>query len=126
MSEVLVAPDLEGLAVAYLSDRLDVPVSTRVPTTRPDPFVRLMATGGGGRTAVVLQRTNLTVEAWASREVAASDLARLVEAHLLAWPGTGQVYGIDEFAAPGNLPDPVSGWPRYTLTVQVIHRAVLA
>lgn len=125
--EVLVAPDVEAIAVAYLAPLVaPATVATRIPAQRPARFVRVLTTGGAGRSSVVLHRVSLTVEAWATDAVAASNLARLLDGLLLAWPGQAgaRVYAVQPFGSPANLPDPVSGSPRYTATYEVTVRAV--
>lgn len=130
LPEILVGVDIEELTVAYLRAALQVPVSTIVqegPDGQPRHplFMRVVASGGLGRFAHVLDKANVTIEAWGVDSVAASRLARLAEAHLRFWPYTdARVKRIEQFSAPANLPDPVSGMPRYITSFEITTRAV--
>lgn len=119
MIEPIVFPDAVEVVCDHLRTELDpTPVVSRVPTTRPAAFVRVMRVGGVRRNLVTDEAT-LTVEAWAASEQAAHDLAQLARAHIYAMPGDGDVYRVTEFSGPALLPDPLSDQPRYSLTVAV-------
>lgn len=132
MAEAITFDDPEPLVVAYLTAALaerdvDAPVSTWVPSDRPDLFVRVMRTGGAPRT-IAHADAYVTVECWATRgtDEAASDLARLCfglmsaldteSAHVPAGPRG--VVGL-----PVSLPDPDSSASRYVFTRVVRLRA---
>lgn len=121
--EVIVFPDVEQLLVdAYKTELAardwNVPVGTKVPTQRPAEFVRIIRTGGTRR-GLVLDDAQVTVEAWGQRESRTSQLAQLCRGLL---PTFDFVYGVDEFAAPANLPDPTTSQVRYTATYRVTVR----
>lgn len=128
MSEVIVAPDVESLLVSYLSSELaarlaepGVKVSTKVPNPRPGRFVRVLLTGGAGRSSVVLESATVTVEAWGERETDAYSLAQLCRGliHAIDVVNGVQFYRVEDFSAPANLPDPNSGQVRYTASYVV-------
>jgi hypothetical protein len=125
--EVIVFPDVEQLLIDELKPALAargwaVTVSSRVPSTRPAEFVRLMRTGGVRR-GLVLDDAQVTVEAWAKSESRAVELAQLCRGLL---PTFDPVYGVAEFSAPANLPDPTTAQVRYTATYRVTVRGYAA
>ena len=123
--EVLVAPAGDAVVVAYLKPLLmPVKVVTDVPSPRPTKFVRILLTGGGGRRAMVLHDAQVTVEAWGSTYSEASTLMMLADAHMHAARfNSDDIYNVESFGAPVNLPDPTSGQSRLTATYQVTLRA---
>lgn len=125
MTEVIVFTPAELVAVAHLSEVLNVPVSTRVPATRPPSYVRVVRTGGG-RESLVTDRAQLTVEAWAPTELEAAQLAELARAQLFATAGEligdTWVNRVGEVGGPAYSPDPASETPRYVFTVLLITR----
>lgn len=126
MAENLVTPDVEALIVEDFATNLaPYPVATAVPDPRPAAFIRILRTGGEGRTQRVLERVNITVEAWADDEVTAHNIAADCEARLFELADLpGEFYSVEPFSSPARLPDPVSAQHRYTATYQVTVRAV--
>jgi len=116
VAELIVFPDVEQLLIDYLTPSLAVPVGTAVPNPRPTSFVTVNRFGGPRR-GLVVDDAQLGFEYWAERESQAAQLAQLVRAHINALQGQRvngvQVYRVREFAGPANLPDPLSGQPRY-------------
>lgn len=137
MNELIVFPDVLHIARTGLLARLGevgyagVQVVETVPPeqTRPDRFVRLMRTGGA-RDDLVVDRAMLTIEAWARWPVESMALAQAARAVLNAMPGTVvagvPVYNVVEFSGPAASPDPVSGTPRHTWTVEIAVRGTAA
>lgn len=128
MSEVIVFPDAEALIVSYLNAELaglgeSARASTKVPKTKPGSFVRVLRTGGVAD--FVIDRAQLTVEAWAVDAPTAMSLMQVVRGLMHAvdrvtYDGrTYQLYEPQEFSGPANRPDPDSGWERYTETFSV-------
>ena len=119
MSERIVFPDAEAVAVAHMPD-LGVSMSTKVPNPRPASFVRVTRTGGSRRD-LVTDGAQLTFEAWAATDVEASDLAALARSYVyqLAEDQVGPIRGARDVSAPVSFPDPESGSPRYQFTVVV-------
>lgn len=131
-NELIVFPDAVAVIRSGLLARLpelgypSTRVVEIVPTPRPsDPFVRLMRTGGPGA-SLVIDRAMVTVETWAENPTDAADLAQAVRAVINAMPGTTiagvPVYRVVEFSGPATTPDPISGTPRMSWTVEVSMR----
>lgn len=120
MIELIVFPDAEAVMVEHLPARVGVPVTTKVPASRPDSFLRVQRTGGSRRDRVT-DRPMLTFEAWAPTETAAQDLAALAHGHLylLADEQVGPVRACRDVGGPVSSPDPESDTPRYVFTVLV-------
>lgn len=116
-------PDAAAAVTTYLADTLGVATAKRIPNPRPDQFYRVLRAGGAARD-VVIDDAAIVVEAWASTDEEADDLAQLARAHLLAIAshqlddGT-LIYGVTESAGPADLPDPLSSQSRSTATYQV-------
>lgn len=128
MTEAVAFPDVEALAVTYLTGRLSgVPVSTRVPHPRPAKFVRVSRVGGTSPNRVT-DAALVIVKCWAATEPEAADLARTVRAYVGAMAqtsvGSDYVRRIREVAGPQAFPDPASESPRYQFTVQIDTRGV--
>ena len=127
MAEVIVFPDAVATLKVGLDDAsLGVPVVHAVPHPRPAAFVQLTRTGGTNH-AIVVDRAMVTVDCWAATSPAAMTLAQLVRAHLHAMNGEvvdgTAVYGVNELAGPGEVPDPDSDTPRVRQTFQIGLRA---
>lgn len=122
MNEVVLFPDIEALLVRVLPDRVGAGVSTKVPTPRPEAFVRVRRVGGT-RPNRITDSSTVVVECWASDPVVASDLGRLTHAHVFALPGESYdgdfVRRVREVGGLQSFPDPVSETPRYQFTVQI-------
>lgn len=119
-----VAPAVDALVVAWLASKVDPPVATKVPQTRPSSFVRVLLTGGPGRSQVVIHRATVVVEAWGSTTSEAASLARELDVAMYEAELAGQWYSTSPLSAIGYLPDPKSGQERYTATYEVAVRAV--
>jgi hypothetical protein len=125
---VLLYPDAVAVVNPYLRAALAaagqaVPVVSRVPSDRPDKFVRVQRTGGPETFPGVMDGAQVTVDCWAADDGAAMDLAQLARKLIHDMPGTVQsgvsVHRVVEFGGPNDLPDPVSNAPRVTFTVQI-------
>lgn len=122
MSTITIFDDVEQALIELLTSALDVPVSTR--KSHSPRFIRLFRTGGS-RVSRISERAQITVEAYAQTESAASGLlqqARSVIADLAGRRVQGRGFKeITELGGPANLPDPTSPeHHRYTYT-PVIH-----
>jgi len=124
MAEVLVSPDVEAAAVAYLRAGLGVladKVATKVPATMPNNMVKLSLTGGS-RTDLVQDVAQLTVECWSVNDPTASLLARTSHAYMLAAAGVeaGGVFvrKVETVGGVQYFPDPDTNKPRYQFTVR--------
>ena len=119
--EPVAFPDVEALLVGWIPTAIPgVPAFTRIPHPRPERFVRVFRTGGP-RTGLVIDQAQVTLECWDTNSVAAAQMARTLRAHVGALTGARidgqQIYRVEEFAGPANLPDPTTGQARYTWTV---------
>lgn len=101
--------------IAYLKRKFPgVPVSNRVPESRPRKFITVDRTGG--------QRTHLwdspmfAVQTWAPTEVEASALADEVADAILAWQ-LDPIVAYSAVNAVYAFPDPDARVPRFQLTV---------
>lgn len=123
--EVVVAPSPIEVLVPYLSGVLAVPVAYTVPDDdRPASFVSFAVTGGGGRHSLVLQDATVSVDCWAESALEASNLASLVEGHILAAPrALASVYDVSQYGAPSDFPDDLSGHARFRATYSLTLRA---
>lgn len=119
-------PDVESVVIEFLNNIVTPPVSSRVPSPRPTAFVRAWRTGGGAVNRV-LERAQITVQAWggtAADTVAASVLAQQCRTALLNdHSGMPLVRGVEEVAGLYFDPDPGTGIARYTFTVSLMVRA---
>ena len=115
-----VAPSpIEQDFVAWAATALPgVHAGTRVPTTLPDQFVRVLR-GTGSRRNLGQSSPSLVVECWGSTDAQAWALTSRVWA-LLSAPDLdriGSTWLSDvEVAEPSNFPDVASGRPRYVFT----------
>lgn len=135
MPNALRYPDAVAVTNTYLRAALvaagqAVPVVSRVPTTRPAKFVRVMRTGGPETIRRVVDGAQVTVDCWAPGDGEAMDLANLCRQLIHAMGATVQsgasVHRVDELGGPADLPDPVSNTPRVTFTVQIQMRGSAA
>jgi len=127
VAELLAPPAIDALLVAYLQETIPpefgVRVSTRIPNPRPDALVRVMLTGGAGRSSVVLHTSTVAVEAWGPDVPSASSLANYVDALLFAAPGDiPDLYGVRSVGAVQYYPDADTGAERYTASYELVTR----
>lgn len=134
MPELIVFPDAitivgTRLRVGLPDNGFDLEVHTRVPNPRPDEWVRVDR-AGGVKANLVTDAATVIVEAWAQTEPRAHAIAQMCRALIHAMEGTTQsgvpVYRVGELAGPTTLPDPESGQPRATQTLQVNLRGFAA
>lgn len=135
MAELLIAPDVVDLVIAWLKaelpnvpDQAVVPIHRAIPNPRPSMFVTVRLLGGGGRDAAlpIVDRVSVAVEAWAVKVVDAHDLAQnargVVHMAQGAVLGGLQVYRVTEAGGPVELPDLLSAQARVTFTVELLVR----
>lgn len=129
MTDVIVFPDAVALVIAHLKTQfatrsVTAEFGTRLPTPLDGhlPFVRVFRTGGLAEQRVI-DKAQLTIEAYAEDTATAHDVAQLVRGLMHAMVGmalTGTaVTGVTEFSGPQDFPDPLTNKPRYSFTVQV-------
>lgn len=129
MVEVIVAPDVEGLAVAFLRSQFvarsmsDAQVATKFPTSPKRLFVRVSRTGGGMRDIAYDQPT-LLFECYGDTEPNTERFAALVRGLVLAWAGLSDaVTRVRDGGGLAFLPDPDTNKPRYQFAAQVAVKA---
>lgn len=119
MTSSVQTPDVEALALTMLNS-MGVNVSTRVPTRRPDKFIRVSLAGGGEES--IFDTPRLLVECWAPNTVDASELARQARLRLQLAQfdviGDWQLYGVDA-DYPVNFPDETSERYQFLVTLRV-------
>ena len=122
MTEIIAFPDAEALAIAYLTERLGVPVSTKVPNPRPNEFVKVTRVGGS-KVRLNADSATLVFECWGATTISASDLGRMARAYVHAMPGNDVngkwVYKVTEVGGLAFFPDPNTDLPRYQFTVSI-------
>jgi hypothetical protein len=116
--------DAEAMVRAFLDARISpVKVHTMVPAVRPVKFVRAWRTGGSAVNRV-LDRPQITVQAWDETTLGASALARLCRDELFNnYTVMPLVRGVEEISGLYFDADPGTGIPRYTFTVALSVRA---
>lgn len=116
-------PDVEVMVRQFLLARLSVPVATKVPSSRPASFVRVWRSGGAAINRV-LDQPVMTVQAWASDDGEAAELARVCREALLSdYTSMPLVRGVEEVGGPYFDPDPDTGIDRYTFNMSLQVRA---
>lgn len=115
-------PDIEAvlrqhlLAAAY---EKGASVHTRVPSPRLANFLRVWRSGGAADNRVV-DEPLITVESWGEDDKVASDNANIARERILSHSSEMTlVRRVEERVGPYYDPDPVSGSPRYTFTVEL-------
>jgi len=131
----VVFPDAVLLAADELEARLPalvgapVPVGNRVPSPRPDRFVRVRRQGGT-RVTVVTEAAQLEVEAWALDQGQAEDLAQACRSVLFSMQcrtvAGVPVYLVEDVGGPAEVPDPLSDQPVSQFSVALHVRATTA
>lgn len=114
-------PDATLVLVSYLSDRMPVPVYSRIPRELPDEFVRVRRVGGL-RKSLVEDRPRFDVHFWGPSEQRAEELMRRGRALVLAMAGPRYgttVYRVREAGGPQWLPDPETSHPRYAIAFEM-------
>jgi hypothetical protein len=118
-------PNAEVLLIDYLDGQVGAPVANAVPDPRPGEFVVVRRQGGIALNPVA-DGPLMTIESWAATDTAAEARIQLVRRKLHELQGTTlagvPVYRVNEVGGPGNLPDPDSEQPRYTMLMQLMFR----
>lgn len=124
MVELIGFPDAEAVAITLLKSQLSArgvaaKVATKVPTPRPDLLVRVSRVGGVSRD-IVTDSATLLIECSGLTEIAASDLASLARAIMLAAARlTPNVTRAVDGGGIVSLSDPDTNSPRYQFVVQL-------
>lgn len=124
----IVFPDSVALVLIELSLQLPVflgraiATGNRVPSPRPDEFVRVRRQGGTRKT-IVSEEAYLDVEAWSTSVSAAEDIAQAARAVLFGMKGRTfdgvPVYEVNDAGGPAEVADPLSDQPRHTFAIAI-------
>lgn len=130
MAEVIVAPDVEGMAVSFLRDQFssrgmpDADARTKYPQTPKRLFVRVSRVGGGMQN-LAFDRPSLLFECYGDTEPNAERFAALVRGLILAWPRlSDSITKVSDGGGVASLPDPDTNRPRYQFAVQATLKGV--
>jgi len=128
VSPTVVFPDSVALVLDQLSVQLEgvlgraVPTGNRVPSPRPDEFVRVRRQGGARKT-YVSEEALLEIEAWGLDVAAAEDIAQATRAVLFGMKGETfngiPVYEVNDAGGPAEVADPLSDQPRHTFSIAI-------
>ncbi len=119
-------PEVTNLVATYLRTATGEQAQGRAPATVPPRFIHVMRTGGVLVNRIV-DRAQVTLTCWAADVAAAERLAADVALAMTSASGSVDlVRGVGEISGPYFDPDPVTGRPRYSMTVPVTVRATRA
>lgn len=124
MVEVIVAPDAEGRAVAFLKAQFasvsdTAKVGTKFPTAGSQRFVRVVRAGGLTKN-IAYDSPRLVFECSADSTVTAERLCALTRGFILAWARlSDDVTRVQDAGDMAYVPDPDSGQDRYQFAIQV-------
>ena len=116
-------PDAELVATGLLREDLaaqgdtDVWVGRKLPSSRPRRAVQIVRDGGSS--SEMRDRARLRVLVWDSSDEAATNLALLVLALVMEWPGRGGVLRVVHESGPVEIPDAA---PKRYLLIEVHFR----
>lgn len=107
--------DIEEVVGKFLLDKTGIKTYLDVPTKKPEEFLSVEQTGGGG---MFLEPAQLDIDCWAETRKRAKTISKLVQAVIidlddeanLFHPTVENVY---------RMNDPDSGKPRYVVSIQV-------
>lgn len=127
-------PDAVAVVTAYLRPALvaagrTVAVMGDPPNPIPAELVTVSRTGGP-KVLPVVDGAQITVDCWSTSPPSAMSLAELARQLIDHAAGSVQsgvpVHRVVDVGGPNDLPDPVSGKPRVSFTIQVQIRGVAA
>lgn len=123
MAEVIIAPDAEGRAVAFLKAQFTAigdtaKVGTKFPASGSSRFVRVVRVGGVSDLAY--DHPRLVFICSGDSTVSAERLCALTRGLILAWARlSDDVTRVQDAGDMAYLPDPDSGQDRYQFAAQV-------
>lgn len=124
MVEVIVAPDAEGRAVAFLKAQFlaagdAAKVGTKFPVGGSQRFVRVVRAGGLTK-SIAYDSPRLVFECYGSSSVTAERLCALTRGFILAWARlSDDVTRVQDAGDMAYVPDPDTNQDRYQFAVQV-------
>lgn len=113
-------PDIKALVMEYLRGIVKVPVVSTRPDNGTPAFVRVIATGGAGRSNRVLQQVQLTIDCYETSTGRAATLATTVDEAIHQLPISPLPVNSVTGGTPQDYPDPDVKSPRYTATYQLV------
>ena len=118
-------PDVKALVMAYLGAAQSLPVVSK----RPDKdstaaFVRVISTGGRGRSSRVLQTVQLTIDCYSTSTGKAYTAAAEVDALIHGLPSSTVPITAVTGSTPAEMPDPDTAQARYTATYMLQTRCL--
>lgn len=131
-AEVLIFPDAGEMAIAVLkaaftAHSISSGVGSKVPHPLTGTFVQVTRSGGLV-TQRVIDKAQLTFEAYADTEGTAHDTIQFCRGVMHAMEGTQQgsikVSGVTEIVGPLDLPDTITNKPRFQMVLQIGVRGV--
>lgn len=119
-------PDVKALVMAYLRAGQSLPVVSTRPDkdSAPKEFVRVIGTGGQGRSQRILQAVQLTIDTYSTSTGTAYTAAAEVDALMQALPSSTVPVTAVTGSTPAEMPDPDIASPRYTATYQLSVRCL--
>jgi hypothetical protein len=109
-----------------------VVVAAALPASDPsrgqpgrDYPVVVLRSAGGTSPLLGFDRPRLDAQVWHRDEYSAAALSQLVRGLLHQMAGWGPVRRVGDFTGPVPVPDPVSGLPRFLLTVELTVRGTI-
>lgn len=119
-------PDVKALVMAYLGAAQSLPVVSKRPdaASAPKEFVRVIGTGGRGRSNRVLQTVQLTIDTYSASTGKAYTAAAVVDSLMQALPSSTVPVTAVTGSTPAEMPDPDIASPRYTATYQLTARCL--
>ena len=117
-------PDAKALVMSYLAGSVSCPVVSKRPdgAGAPTEFVRVIATGGPGRTRRALNVAQVTIDCYAASTGRAMQVGLLVDALMHALPKSPHPVGEVSGSFPAEMPDATTASPRVTATYQLTTR----
>lgn len=112
------SPDLKKLISAYLADAIRVRVVSTRPENEPE-FVRVIATGGQGRSNRVQQHVQFTIDSYSTSTQNAWQVANSVDEAMHSLPQSDVPVSHVQGSTPADNPDPDTASPRYSATYQL-------
>ena len=112
--------DIEQTLIAWLSEKLQIPVSGDVPEDRPKKFLTVERTGGGDKN-VAFEAPQIAIQCWAQTRYEAAKFADEVSDIMPDFsfePHIHSVYKNSHY----NFPDPDSRMGRYQILYQLVTR----
>lgn len=129
MTVGIVYPDIVEVDIVYLMAALGFTVFARepdpFPTTDSNDTGTVTIRRTGGTDSIVIDRPRVDIQVWHSTLKAATDLANLVRAHMLAMPGVRSgvtVYQVTTFSGPSLIWDADRDLPRFLLSFEQLVR----